>query len=241
MRLGLAAAVTLMLVFGTTPVGEARPGRRVTAKCPPARVHILRSGPRAVVYKTKETQFETIEGANGPERYALHVPVIRGCVRGHGRSHRLGNPYSSYGSPAGGGPNGIGSLRLSGDVVAFERAFESEIEAEPTRGTSRHVVVVINLRSGEVMHDDPTGTPPEPEANLTGVGPTKALVVKADGAVAWVVENRVSRLVYQVIAVDKTGTRVLATGSDISPHSLTLTGPMLNWTQGGKTFSAPLD
>jgi len=45
---------------------------------------------------------------------------------------------------------------------------------------------------------------------------------------------------YEVRAVDKTGSRLLASGGDIDPTSLALAGSTLYWTQGSLPFSAQL-
>jgi uncharacterized Ntn-hydrolase superfamily protein len=65
-------------------------------------------------------------------------------------------------------------------------------------------------------------------------------VVKSDGAVAWILTTVQEHATYQVHALDKTGNHVLATGSDISPHSLAVAGNTLYWTQDGKPTSAAL-
>jgi hypothetical protein len=46
---------------------------------------------------------------------------------------------------------------------------------------------------------------------------------------------------YDVYASDMRGTRLLASGIDVAPHSLKLGGSTLYWTQGGKPMSAPLN
>ncbi len=97
-----------------------------------------------------------------------------------------------------------------------------------------------NLRTGRLIRKLPTGTPMTPRPSWIGIGPTTAIVVKSDGAVAWIVETDFPTE-YQVHTVDKSGNRVLASGTDIDPSSLALAGNTLYWTQGGQPFSAPLD
>jgi hypothetical protein len=46
---------------------------------------------------------------------------------------------------------------------------------------------------------------------------------------------------FEVHAADRTGSRLLASGPTIDPHSLALAGSTLYWTQGGKPFTASLD
>jgi len=72
--------------------------------------------------------------------------------------------------------------------------------------------------------------------------------VKSDGAVAWIVETQRGPFVgetgpptmFEVRAVDRTGSRLLASGSHFDPLSLALAGSTLYWTQGGQPFSAQL-
>jgi hypothetical protein len=68
-----------------------------------------------------------------------------------------------------------------------------------------------------------------------------ALLVKSDGSVAWIVETGYPVVQYQVHTVDKSGSRVLASGTDIDPRTLALSGGVLYWTQGGKPMSAVLN
>ena len=112
-------------------------------------------------------------------------------------------------------------------------------------------VVVRDLRTGRVLRKVPTGTllDAKPGFVEVGVGPVKSMVLKSDGAVAWVAfdgeRSEVMReavghedYVYDLYALDKTGERLLASGSELEPSSLKLAGGMLSWTDGGKPFSA---
>ncbi len=94
--------------------------------------------------------------------------------------------------------------------------------------------MVRDLRNGRLLHNVPT------------VGTVEAMVLKSDGATAWILESRGQSPAhpvteYEVQAVDKNGSRMLAAGSDIDPSSLAVAGRTLYWTQGGKPFSASLD
>jgi hypothetical protein len=99
---------------------------------------------------------------------------------------------------------------------------------------------VLDLRSGRVLHRVPTGVTDPPNPHFVGAGPTVAIVVKSDGSVAWILDTDQHENEFQVHALDKTGERVLATGSDIASESLALAGSALYWTQGGKPFSTTL-
>jgi hypothetical protein len=125
------------------------------------------------------------------------------------------------------------------------------------------VVVVRDLRTGRVLHKSPTGSPLRPEAGYVGVGNVVAIVLKGDGAVAWIADDyerssgagTANEAVYfDVEAVDRTGSRLLASGTAVDPsslslavgatnvgyHSAALMGSLLYWTEGGTPASAVL-
>ncbi len=121
-------------------------------------------------------------------------------------------------------------------MVAYEESLLlGQLGIEPSR---RQLVIVRNLSTGRLVHRVPTGTSGIPTPRSIGIGSAVAIVVKSDGSVAWIVESGSE---YQVHAVDKTGSRVLAAGTDVDPRSLALTGSTLYWTQGGKPASAALN
>jgi hypothetical protein len=152
---------------------------------------------------------------------------IYGCAYGH-KSYLLGAIELCYGARCGGPQREV----LDGPLVAYEEGGGGEV-------TNTYLVVVRNLRTGRVIRKLPTGTPVTPKPSWVGIGLTTAIVVKSDGAVAWIVETGFPTE-YQVHAVDKSGSRVLASGADIGPSSLALAGNTLYWTQGGQPFSASL-
>jgi len=214
----------------------ARAGAPI-AQCPPAHARVLRSDRQAVVYKIRESGIETLES----EHYRVYFPGIRGCVRGHTRSYKLGEPFAFNGSSQGGSGHGIGNIALGGAMVAFEESLRN-VSGDGEResvGNNEWRVVVRDLRTGKVVHRVPTGTYSPPSAKIIGVGPTTAVVVKSDGAVAWIAENGVGN--YEVHALDKTGSRLLASGENIKPYVLGLKGSTLYWEQEGKRHSAVLD
>jgi hypothetical protein len=130
---------------------------------------------------------------------------------------------------------------LNGFVAAYEYSEFGEV------GWARWMVTVRDLRTGRRLHIVPTGKLEEssPNPDSAGIGPTVMIVGKSDGAVAWTAENRLlsenKASYYQIHAVDKTGSRVLAAGTNIDPHSLALAGSTLYWTQGGKPETAVLN
>jgi hypothetical protein len=137
-----------------------------------------------------------------------------------------------YGSATGGA--GVEPEALAGSIVAYGQMVI-------VGSTGEWTVVVRDLRNGRVLRRQPTGMPVKAEPPSVGIGRAVAVVVKTDGSVAWIVETDQEDGKYQVHAVDKTGSRVLALGPDIAPSSLALAGSTLYWTQGGKPFSAALD
>jgi hypothetical protein len=107
-------------------------------------------------------------------------------------------------------------------------------------GGSRDVVIVRDLRTGRILHEVLTGTRAKPDPATEGVGAVQALVVKSDGSVAWTVAADHEEGTY-LHAVDKTGSRTLATGADIAPASLVVSGSTMYWTQAGIPQSATLN
>lgn len=126
-------------------------------------------------------------------------------------------------------------MKLASTVVAYAKTRYYET------GGSRDLVIVRDLRTGRILHEVLTGTLVKPEPPTEGVGAAQTLVVKSDGSVAWTVAADREEGTYQVHAVDRTGSRTLATGGDIAPESLALAGSTIYWTQGGAPQSATLN
>jgi hypothetical protein len=137
-----------------------------------------------------------------------------------------------YGSATGG--EGVEPEALAGSIVAYGHMVI-------VGSTGEWTVVVRDLRNGRVLRKAPTGVPVKAEPSSLGIGRAVAIVLKTDGSVAWIVETDQENGEYQVHAVDKSGSRTLASGADVAPTSLALAGSTLYWTQGGKPRSAPLD
>jgi hypothetical protein len=196
---------------------------------------------RAQVYSTPED----IDGTTS----------LRACAYGQRRSFLIAlctEGYTKY-SP-------IECIRdvhvtLTGTLIAYELS-----------RTSEWYVVVLDLRTGRVLRKVPTGAPLQPEPGYVGVGSLEALVLASDGSVAWIARDSErsaigppttpegTRPTYlDVYASDRSGTRLLAAGTNIDPSSLALstgTGPdhypnlpgkTVYWTQGGQTASAALN
>jgi hypothetical protein len=210
----------LVLLVVVQSVGAIQAHKKVSTRCVPGEPHVLVADAHAVVY----------EGYEG----------VEGCAYGSRRSYVLG-PIP-YGDAA--GAAGVFRQIVTGTTVAYE-VFESSGYQEPRSRTD--LVVVRDLRDGRVLHRVPTGVSASPsQAGNIGIGRTTGLVVKSDGAVAWIVgtgeelPNGEERGTLQVHAVDSTGNRVLASGGNIDPFSLALVGSRLYWMQGGVPESAVL-
>jgi hypothetical protein len=219
---GSSALLTLLLASSAS-VAAARP--KASAACPRRHVHVLASNHQAEVYVRPES---------GENHEPYEAEEIFGCVYGHKHAYPLGSP--PQGSSTGGG--GIERETLAGPIVAFAQFSGRSV---PGNESGKDWVVVVDLRSGKILHEVPTGTPSQPHPGDIGVGPAVAIVVKRDGAVAWIVESGFMPSEYQVHAVDKTGSRLLASDTNIAPSSLKLTGSKLQWTQGGTQASTVLN
>ena len=154
---------------------------------------------------------------------------IHGCAYGH-RSYLVGTLPNCQGAGPCGGPK---REVLAGPLVAYQEGSGGE--------TVRiYLVVVRNLQTGRVVGEVPTGTPITPNKSVIGIGPTTSIVLKSDGAVAWIVKTGFPTT-YQVHAIDSNGSRVVATGSDIDPSSLALASNTIYWTENSTAMSAPLN
>jgi hypothetical protein len=125
-------------------------------------------------------------------------------------------------------------------MVAYEKT-EHSCGLDESECSGTFIVVVRNPSTGRIVHRVPTGTPLQPTPSFVGIGETTAIVVKSDGAVAWITEVALGEGGYQVHALDKAGSRVLASGEDIKPYALGLRGSELFWAEGGKRMSTVLN
>lgn len=160
---------------------------------------------------------------------------VYGCSYRAGRSYYLGRVPSTAGTPLSGG--GVELETLAGSMAAYE-----EISA------GDWVVTVRRLTDGKLVNRAPTGTPAhaqpprgegEAVADTIGVGPATAIVVKSDGAVAWIAEAD-GEGDYQVHALDSGGNRLLAHIDYDERFSLALAGSLLYWSENGRPMSATL-
>jgi hypothetical protein len=212
-------ALILAALLGLFTASAAYAGHKTQSTCRlPPHSRMLVADTQAQVYEKLETEAQ--------ER------GIFGCAFGSRHTSFLGEPLPNVGTSS--GIEGIQLETLSGSMVAYRYSL-----AGPNN--SYEDIIVRNLSNGR-MHKLVTGTAIHPEPSFEGIGPARAIVVKADGAVAWIVEtNSTPSREYAVEAVDSAGTRLLAEGAAIDPSSLALTGSTLYWTQGGKPMSSLLN
>jgi len=225
-----AFLLLVLLLLQTAGVAHAAHSPRKalsTCRLPP-HSRMLAADPRAQVYEKLET--ETQEQG------------IFGCTYGRKHTYFLGEPLPNVGTPS--GIQGITLETLAGSVVAYEYASSGPGRGGPgsNTGYAQWFIVVRDLRNGRVLHKIPTG--PSLSLATTGSGPVTIIVVREDGAVAWIAENdhlssRETKY-YEVHALDSTGSRMLAAGPNVEPLSLALAGNTLYWTQGGKPASTAL-
>jgi hypothetical protein len=219
----LRLLIVIVVLLLTASLAAAAPRHHAPPpKCRPRASLVLAADPQAVVWRTP--------GIPGRE-----LAKVYGCAYGHPvhfLNYAAQCTVSKYDEESCGG---IDREVLAGPIVAYATDANS-----PGCGFCHWAVVVRDLRTGRTLRNEPTGAT-NLEENF-GVGPTTVLVLKGDGAVAWIVEPaRGPEGGYQVHAADLAGSRLLASGANIDRTSLALAGSTLYWTQGGKPYSAPLD
>jgi hypothetical protein len=214
------AVLTVLAAVGVAAAASAAsPANKAQGACRPGHPRLIIAGTEVQVYAGH------IPG-DFPEYLGFY-----GCVYGSPHSYGLGTPYGC----GGGGPcGGTRKLTLAGPTVAYERYYSAE------GGPSEFEVIVRNLRTGQFLHKVPTGTRKVPNPEAIGIGGVVWMVVKPDGAVAWIAQTVAEEGRFQLHAVDATGSRVLATGASIDPTSLALAGSTLYWRQASKTYSTEL-
>lgn len=143
--------------------------------------------------------------------------LIYACYR------RTGRTFTIYFGDTIGDP---GIVRLAGTRVAFDYVDDTSRGSE-----DRSVIALRNVRTGRSRRIR------VPEA---ATGATD-MVLKPNGSLAeirYVVLPSQFDPVLQVRRFDGRGKRLLATGADIGPRSLTLSGSTLRWRQGGNARRA---
>jgi len=218
----IGAASVSGLAYGRPPKRHAMITATAGRLCPPRRHgRVLKKDRKAVVYEAE---------------FGYGSTDIFGCAGARGASYVLGPP-AEFSSQGGGG---VQRVTLGGAMVAYENSSVGR-----GSGAGDFLVVVRNLANGRLVHKEPTGTRRRPQSEGIGVGPPTAIVVASNGSVAWIAENReatyeAGNLYFEVHARDRSGSRLLAAGTDLSPKSLRLVGNTLSWTQGGARRQALL-
>ena len=206
MRIVVLALVTaLMALVPTAAARTTKTSRRAPRACTRRHRGVLADDAQAEVY--------SIAGSESP--------VLYGCTYGSSRVYRLGPIAHRYQRKyLEEGFYGLSHEVLAGPVIAYE-----EIANQLGCGFCQWAVVVRDLRNGRVLRREPTGTPVQAahEENF-GVGPVTTIVLKSDGAVAWIADahDAPPEGGFQVHASDASGSRLLAIGEDIEPGSLAL-------------------
>jgi hypothetical protein len=217
----LAVAGLALIAASVSKAAAAEPAAHM--KCPPSNRHPDRlvSDRQAVIY---EGLILHGEGAGQEE--------VFGCTYGKRRSYAIGTRLA-----LGSGGGGVDRFTLGGPVLAYESRFTDQ-------SGDLWQLVVVDLNSGIVLHAVPTGVPVEPSEHYEGVGPAVAIVVKGDGSIAWIADDfertAGTQKYYDVEATDHSGSRLLASGTNIKPSSLKLVGSTVSWRQAGKSASAVL-
>ena len=207
-------AVALLMLLAA--VNDASSEAKSALTCPQGRPQGLVADAQAQVYRGRGTITDHCEMPGSAK--------VFGRLR-HRRAYVLGP--APWGTPEGVG--GVSDETLAGPIVAYEQYRNMFAPHAPSR-----LIMVRDLRTGRLLHSAPTATPVGP----VGVA---AIVVKSDGAVAWIVDNGTYTERYQVHAIDENGGRLLASGSNIEPRSLALGGNELYWTEEGRPTSASLN
>jgi hypothetical protein len=245
MSMGIRLAIVTIVVLAFSADSAASIGRSSWRPlCTPGHSHLVAADAQAEIFEAPEPP--------GPPEYL----GIWGCVYGH-RAYFLGPlPTLTY-SPA----DAVTQLKLAGSMAAYE-----ESTFEPSEGTKKveWQVVVRDLRTGRIAHRVPSGVPVRHEAGRVGVGNVLSLIVKSDGSAAWIAEDNeltvgtgtpTEKDYLDLEEVDRSGVRLVASGTDIEPASLALSitgghisgeltsrqGHILYWTQGGQRLSTLLN
>ncbi len=227
-RIGICALGVSLVVLAAAPASGARGRGEPNAACRPPGSHPITSDSQATMYllPDAEGRYDEAYGCALSRRRTYHL----------GRLARCRTPLEAGEEWCG----GIAHEVLGGAMAAFE---ESRREVSPKDGgLSTWHVTVRDLATGRLVHTLVTATDGPPDDAEIDSGPTAAIVVKADGSVAWIAEVPNGEVTeYQLLAVGRAGRRVLAIATDIQPSSLTLAGNRLHWIEGGEPRSATLN
>lgn len=168
---------------------------------------------------------DTLASSHLARVYALHGAVF-GCSAHGSTSYRLGRRDRCILATR------IAPVTVAGELVAYG-AERCGVDTGST------LVVVRRLTDGKQLLSAPATSPPGVESYQS----VDSLVLKRDGAVAWIAVGRSivgTRRVVEVRKSDKRGQAVLDSSGALAPYSLRLRGSTLRWRDGKQTRSATL-
>jgi hypothetical protein len=223
---------------------------------------VLRADSRAAVY-----WFPLLGEALPGEKRVEEGSVVFACARGHRPTvvHDV-TEFADNVPPCDNGclrNNWRRTITLAGPILAYATDTQEDTKYRAC-DCEQWGIVVRNLETGVLLHRARTGPhrgtvdeeelpggPPTHGDLWVGVGPAESIVAKTDGSVAWIAENRVAWIdalragkhekpSYELRAIDADGERLLASGPDLAPRSLSLHAGKLEWRNGGVRSSAPL-
>ncbi len=134
-----------------------------------------------------------------------------------------------------------GSASLAGTVVAWS-------DTLPSTSCCSSDIVSLSLRTGHVLHR--VSIAPTEQRVILEQAQALQVLVKDDGAVAWVQEDSYGThdgaplppTTFTIYAVDNTGFHQLSPEIDwVEPEDLQLAGSVLSWTRSGTTESGLVD
>jgi len=211
---GACAAALLCLTACGSSVARSSSETRTGATPPPARAAC---GPAAA---------RTL-AANGLARVYEDGGAVYGCARGAGRSYRLGSAERSLREGR------AAPVALAGVLAAYGLASFGV-------DTGSSLVVVRRLSDGRRLKTLAALTRSAGPESFTTVS---SVVVRTDGAVAWIATARsiISHgTEIEVHRSDSRGRALLAASSRVVPGSLRLRGSLLSWREGGTTRTTRL-
>jgi hypothetical protein len=187
---------------------------------------LLASGsPHASVARCGSASGHTLAADRVARVYAVGDTVY-GCAKGGARPYVLGHRRTCVGSSR------VAPVKLAARIAAYglERC---GVDTGSTQ------VIVRRLTDGSQMHAQAATSPPGAESFQS----VDSLVVKSDGAVAWIATGSSivgGRKTIEVRRADRAGAALLDSGAEVVTHSLRLHRSTLSWKHGATSRTAAL-